>query len=221
MLEKTQVPYGNGTITIIVSSESTTEVKAPDIRFGSYHDTAVACFSEKELDQIAEGSNAQVSFSYVMTDELENPLQERAFDAAIDAESQIRGKINKGVFFEVEASKEIAGEDPSELDTLYEDVEMQMDVPLYLMTPDRVFYAMTDVMGVIDLYEDVDEDAVTLSVDTHSVGTTLLAYQEKKDMTRSRTTKQLISPHYIFIAAIIALALIWLAVERRYKRKRD
>ena len=221
MLEKTQIPYGDGTITIIVSTESATEVKAPDIRFGRYYDTAVACFSDKELDQIADGSSAQVSFSYVMTDELENPQQAQAFEEAIALESQDRGRINKGVFFEVDTSKEIAGEVVGDLDTLYEDVEIQFDIPMYLSSPDRVFIAMTDAKGVIDTDEDVDEDAVTLSVNTHNVGTTLLAYQEKKDMTMVRKTRQLIPPQYLFIAGIIALVLIWIAVDRRYKKNRD
>jgi hypothetical protein len=221
MLEKTQIPYGNGNITIIVSTESTTEVKAPDIRFGRYYDTAVACFSEKELSQIELGSSAQVSFSYVMTDELDNSQQVQAFEEAIALESQNRGRINKGVFFEVEANKEIAGEEVGELDTLYDDVEIQFDIPLYLSSPDRVFMAMTDAKGVIDVDDDVDEDAVTLSVSTHNVGTTLLAYQEKKDMTRARTTKLLIPPQYLAIAGIIALVLLWLAVDKRYKKGRD
>jgi hypothetical protein len=221
MLEKTQIPYGKGTITIIVSTESATEVTAPDIRFGRYYDTAVACFSEKELSQIELGSSAQVSFSYVMTDELENPQQEQAFEEAMALESENRGRINKGVFFEVEASKEIAGEEAEELDTLYDDVEIQYDIPLYLSSPERVFMAMTDAKGVIDIDDDVDEDAVTLSVSTHNVGTTLLAYQEKRDMTISRTSKLLIPPQYLAVAGIIALVLIWLAVDRRYKKDQD
>ena len=56
MHEATQISYGFGVVNIIMNSESTTEIPAPDIRFGDYKETLKSCFTQKELQEIeAEG----------------------------------------------------------------------------------------------------------------------------------------------------------------------
>ena len=69
MYETTQVTYGDGTITVTMSSESDNGVNAPDIRFGDFNQAARCCFTEKELLEISEGESAALNFDFQMADE--------------------------------------------------------------------------------------------------------------------------------------------------------
>ena len=218
MYETTQVTYGEGTITVTMSSESTTEVAAPDIRFGSYESAVKACFSAKELEDISSGQDAQVSFSFIMSDEISDAAELSFFDKAIEEKSQEYGTLHGGVFFDVDASKMIADEEPEELGGFSEDVEMQYDIPLYLTAPDREYFLMTDVMGVCDFAQDTDVGADTLTVSTHSLGTTLLLYQTKSESIVPTEKKLQIKSQHLFLFFIAILVLVWFWVDHKYKK---
>ena len=221
MQETTQITYGEGTVTVIMSTESGTEVAATDIRFGDYYKAMSACLTAKELEEVAEGKNAEINFRYIMTDELADEEAIQHFEAGKERAEMVTGPLESGVYFEVEAVKSIGGEEPSDITTLYDDVELQFEIPRYLIAEKRVYYAMTDVMGVCDLEEDVDEDADTLSVLTHNMGTTLILYQDGKDKSGHNGSGFAIKTQYLCIVGILALAFAWWTMDRRHKKKDD
>lgn len=219
MQETTQVTYGAGNITVEVITESETEVVAPDIRFGDYYRAVEACFTVRELEEISEGSSAFLDFHYVMIDEPGDKSEIKHFEDGIEKAQMLTGPLNSGVYFEVEAQKSVDGNEFNDIDMLYDDIEFQYEIPRYLRAEKRVFYAMTDVKGVCNLEEDVDEDAETLSVSTHNVGTTLVLYQDGKDRAGHNKSGFTIKSQYIFALAIFALGLAWWALEKRYRRR--
>ena len=221
MQEITQVTYGEGTVTVIMSAESATEIAAPDIRFGDYYDSVIACFTAKELGEIEAGTNAQLEFDCLMTDEPSDSAENKHFEDGIKRAEISKGTLQKGFYIEVEAEKTLGDEEADEIDILYDDVEVQFEIPLYLVAEKRVYYAMIDVMGECDLYEDIDEAASTLSISTHNMGTTLILYQDQKDIAQKNSSKFMIKSQYIFVIGIIALALLWWKIDRRYRRDRD
>ena len=218
MQETTQVTYGLGTITVIMSTESETEVAAPAIRFGDYYKAMSACLTAKELDEISEGKNAQVQFTCTMTDEPCNEEEISHFENGIERAEMLTGPLQSGVYFEVEAQKSVDGAEFDEITTLYDDVEVQFDIPLYLVAEKRVYYVMTDVKGVCDIQEDVDEDADTLSINTHNIGTTLILYQDGKDRKNNSGSGFMIKSQYLFVIGIIALGFAWWALEKKYRK---
>ena len=219
MQETTQVSYGEGSVTVVVSSESNTEVAAPDIRFGDYYRAVEACFTVKELQQISEGGSAVLDFKYVMTDELHAEEEAAGFEAGIEKAEMLTGPLNKGVYFEVEATKSIGDEEANGVETLYDDIEFQYEIPRYLVAEKRVYYAITDVKGVCELEDDVDEDADTFSVSTDNIGTTLLLYQDGNAKNDGNTKGFTIKSQYLFVIGIFALGLAWWSLDRRYKRR--
>ena len=218
MQETTQVSYGTGTITITESTQSEIEVAAPDIRFGDYHKAVEACFTAKELEEISEGSSAVLDFKYNMTDKPGDEDEAQSFKEGIEHAEMMTGPLQSGVYFEVEAVKSVGGEAANEIGALYDDVEFQYEIPRYLVAEKRVYYAMTNVMGVCGLEEDVDEAADTLSISTRDVGTTLILYQDGKNQNGQNNSGFMIRKQYLFLMAIVALGLIWWALERRNKR---
>jgi hypothetical protein len=218
MHETTQITYGDGTITVIMNSESLTEVAAPDIRFGSYNKALKACFTAKELEEISAGADAEVTFDFVMRDTLEDKSEEKSFDKAIATEEKNHGVLHKGVFYDVEAAKSIDGEEPIELNGFYEEVEVQFEIPLYLVAEDRYYYIMTDEMGVCSLEADVDEEADTLSVSTDGIGTTLMLYQTEEESLIDNDHSLHIQSHYLIIGGIVLLAVAWLVIDRYNKK---
>jgi hypothetical protein len=220
MHETTQITYGEGTITVTMSSDSLTEVTAPDVRFGDYNAALTACFSEKELVEISEGEDAYVTFDFVMRDELEDPNEEQAFDKAIAGAEKTYGTLHKGVFFDVFASASVGSDQPRDLDRLSSEVELQFGIPLYLVAEDRYYYVMTEENGVINLEEDVDEEADTLSVNTGDIGASLILYQtEKETLVRKDTTLHIHSNH-VFVGGIVVLAIVWLLLDFHHRRNR-
>lgn len=218
MQETTQLTYGIGTVTIIESSQSEIEVAAPDIRFGDYYKAVEACFTARELEEISEGSNAALEFRYSMTDKLDDEEEIQRFEEGIEKAEMLTGSLNSGVYFEVEAEKSVRGGEKSEIDTLYDEVEFQYEIPRYLVAEKRVYYAMTNVMGVCELEKDVDEEADTLSISTRDIGTTLILYQDGKENVSREHSRFAIKTQYLFLLAIVALGLVWWALERRNKR---
>lgn len=218
MQETTQLTYGTGTVTIMESSQSEIEVTAPDIRFGDYYKAVEACFTAKELEEISEGSNAALEFRYSMTDKLDDEDEIQRFEEGIEKAEMLTGSLNGGVYFEVEAEKSVSGGEKNEIDTLYDDVEFQYEIPRFLVAEKRVYYAMTNAMGVCELEKDVDEEADTLSISTRDIGTTLILYQDGKENGTREHSRFAIKTQYLFILAIVALALVWWALERRNKR---
>lgn len=69
-----------------------------------------------------------------------------------------------------------------------------------------------------ELEEDVDVAADTLSISTRNVGTTLMLYQDGKNQSDQNNSGFMIRKQYLFLMAIVALGLIWWALERRNKR---
>lgn len=219
MQETTQVTYGEGTITVMVSTESETEVAAPDIRFGDYYQAVEASFTAKELEEISEGSTAFLDFHYVMTDKLDDEDEASHFESGIERAEMLTGPLKSGVYFEVKAEKSVDGEEINPIDTLYDDIEFQYEIPRYLVAEKRAYYAMTDVMGVCDLEEDVDKDADTLSVSTHNIGTTLVLYQDGRDKAGNDQSGFTLKYQHLFIVAIFALGLAWWALDKRYRQR--
>ncbi|WP_022767495.1 hypothetical protein [Butyrivibrio sp. NC2007] len=218
MQETTQLTYGTGTVTIMESSQSEIEVAAPEIRFGDYYKAVEACFTARELEEISEGSNAALEFRYSMTDELDDEDEVQRFEEGIEKAEMLTGSLNSGVYFEVEAEKSVSGGEKSEIDTLYDEVEFQYEIPRYLVAEKRVYYAMTNVMGVCELEKDVDEEADTLSISTRDVGTTLILYQDGKENDSREHSRFAIKTQYLFLLAIVALVLVWWALERHNRR---
>ncbi len=218
MHETTQIAYGDGTITITMSSESLTEVSAPDVRFGDYNKAVTACFTQKELEEISGGTDAEVNFDFVMRDELSDNSLGKVLDKAIARAEKTNGALHKGVFFDFTADKSIGGEAKQDLDEFYESVEVQFEIPLYLVAEDRYYYVMTSEAGGCELESDIDEEADTLSVSTNGIGTTVLLYQSEEESLVDKATTLHIRSHHLFIGEIILLAVAWIFIDRSYKK---
>ncbi|MBO5620024.1 MAG: hypothetical protein J5959_00160, partial [Butyrivibrio sp.] len=107
-----------------------------------------------------------------------------------------------------------------DLEYLSGDVELQIDIPLYLVAEGRQYYMMANDMGVCQLEEDVDADADTLSISTHSLTTSLLLYQDAKEALKTKQSAFRIRAEYLFLGAILALLIIWRVVERSHKKEK-
>ncbi|WP_034443399.1 hypothetical protein [Butyrivibrio sp. AE2032] len=219
MNEATQISYGKGIVTVVMNSDSETEVAAPNIRFGDYQKAVQATFSEKELETISSGASARMKLDFVMVEELEDKGLESLIKDAINEAEATKGTLHEGMYYEVTATKSINSEQEIPFDSFSEDVEIQVDVPLYLIAQDRDYYLIKSYMGVCELVEDVDHEADTLSVDVHDLSTILMVYQDRSEALTQNPVKTHIKPQYLFIGAIVLLVAIWWHIDRRTNRK--
>lgn len=217
MHETTQVTYGDGTITVTMNSESANEAAAPNVRFGDYNEAAVSCFTEKELEEIFGGENANVNFEIVMSDEAKDEETHNQFLSAIPQPKEGEEAYREGVYFETEATKSVGDDNELPFNSFTKDVEMQFDIPVNLYTEMREYLAVTNVMGVCELNDDFDEDANTLTIMTHNVGTTLLLYRRDADERVDAEGSIRITSKHLISFGIIVLIVIWFVIDRIHK----
>ncbi len=214
MNEATQITYGEGTINIIVESDSTFEVAAPEVRLSNYNGSVTAFFNQKELMEIGAGASATVDLKVTMEDGI-SPSQARELDNAIkEAEVQV-GKLNRSVCYYVEATKTVGDAESESMDTFYESTEVQIGIPLYVMKDDREFFLMNDMLGACELKSDADHDADMLVVDMSRAGTYQLLYRDMgKGLISGGFSRFHIRSEILFVGGIVLLLILWKLIDR-------
>lgn len=216
MHESTQISRGEGTVTVIFNTASTTEVSPPAIRAGDYKQLVDSCFTPKELTYIDEGQNAEVSFTFVMSDEIPSSEVSSQFEVAIANIEKEIGKVNEGVYFDARSTKAIDGSDSS-VDLLKEPVEFQFDVPLYLRKENREYYVLANNKGVCTLLNDLDKETNMITIKADSITDCLILYQDNVPKAESTSKFQITSSH-LFIVSILILVGMWFFVDRVHSR---
>lgn len=216
MHESTQISRGEGTVTVIFNTASTTEISPPAIRAGDYKQLVDSCFTAKELSYIDEGSNAEVSFTFVMSDEIPSSEISSQYEIAIANIEKEIGKVSEGVFFDARSTKAI-GDSDSSVDSLKEPVEILFDVPLYLRKENREYYVLANNKGVCTLLNDIDKEADTITIEANSIANCLILYQDGVPKSESTSKFQITSSH-LFIVSILILVGTWFFVDRVHSR---
>ncbi len=222
MHQVTHISYGEGNVDIVLDSASQTEVSAPEFRFGDYSEVITSCFTPRELDKISEGENAQLTFYFVAYDTVEDGEIYSQYCAAIEEIEQEIGNLNEGVYVEIDAKKAIGNEGAVPVNTLSSDVELQMDIPLYLINEDRSFYFLTSNLGTCELLEDYTPDADVMTINTDSICSGLVLYQDSLESLIEKTDDILhIKAQHLFVAGIVLLIGLWGLIEQLHKRNKE
>lgn len=218
MHESTNISYGSGNVTIIANSDSLTEVSAPIIRAGDYNELITSCLTKKEMNEVFEGESAEIVFNYVMRDDAPSEEVKEQFYEVIDGDRTL-SSYNEGFYMDVSAQKSIGSEPESDIYTLNNEVELQIEIPLFLKKDGRSFACIANNMGVCEVLEDADEEADTLSVSADCVGSYLLLYKDSSISPEHNNTTHR-PTQYIFILGIIALLALWFAIDKLHKQNK-
>ncbi|RKM56411.1 hypothetical protein D6853_06390 [Butyrivibrio sp. X503] len=220
MRETTQITYGDGIVSVELISESKSDIPAPVIRFGDYEKVLESCFTRKELEEIYEGDHASLTFSFVMSDSPEEIEEYDTLVSAVSRASKNFGELSEGIALEVNAVKSVDAGEELTIDNLLGNVELQIEIPLYLIRENREYYLMTDSFGACTLYEDYDNEADTLSVNTNTVGTSMLIYRDTyPGVPVAETSSFGVKPQFIFGGIVIILLVFWNYVTGARKQR--
>ena len=218
MHQVTYISYGEGTVDIVLDSTSRTEVSAPEFRFGDYSKVVTSCFTQKELDRISHGDNAEIIFYFVVSDQAEDDLLNSEYTSAIEQNEIVLGNLNEGLYVDINAVKTFEDGESVPLDNMLSDVDIQMDIPLYLVNEDRAYYYLTNQNGEFELFEDSTPDADVMTLNTDTVSSGLLLYQDISESLIERTSKApSISLQHVFIAGIVCLVALWLFIDHFHR----
>lgn len=219
MHEVTHISYGDGGVDVVLDSSSQTSVAAPDFRFGDYTALVSSCFTPKELDRISEGNTAEITFYFVVTDEIEDELLQEQYQGAIaENEAQV-GNLSEGILIDLSATKAIGGDVPSNLVSCSDDVELQMDVPLFLVKEDRSYYVLADNRGEMILLPDATPEADVLTVKTHNFCPGLLLYQDANESLIQKEDNRLhFDMRNVCFVGIVLLVVLWVFIDRLHKK---
>ena len=220
MHEATQVSYGLGTVNITLNSESRTEQDAPGFRFADYDQVLCSCFTPKELEQIAEGDQAELIFNLVMNDSSKSEDAGNPLYSLTRLQDRIVRNLNEGVYISLDAYKSLGNKEQSQLEMFYEKLDLQLDIPEYLLSEGREFFLYSDYMGSTEVFEDTDEEAETLSVNTNVIGTSMLAYRDFSFVSNAKASyPQGHQSQYLCVIGIIALLLLWKRIDFLNKKE--
>ena len=219
MREVTHISYGHGRVDIVLDSDSQTSVAAPGFRFGDYATLVTSCFSQKELQTIGEGELAQITFYFVVSDEIdEQELFAQYGDAILVNEGKV-GDLHEGIQIDISASKSIADSEPEEFSGISKDVELQMDIPLFLVKEDRYYFFLNDKSGNYAFLEDSTPEADVLTVKTHVFTPGVLLYQDSIESLMPREdTSFKIEMRYVLFAGVVLLAGLWIFIDRLHRK---
>lgn len=219
MREVTHISYGHGRVDIVLDSDSQTSVAAPGFRFGDYATLVTSCFSQKELQTIGEGELAQITFYFVVSDEIdEQELFAQYGDAILVNEGKV-GDLHEGIQIDISASKSIADSEPEEFSVISKDVELQMDIPLFLVKEDRYYFFLNDKSGNYAFLEDSTPEADVLTVKTHVFTPGVLLYQDSIESLMPREdTSFKIEMRYVLFAGVVLLAGLWIFIDRLHRK---
>ncbi len=219
MREVTHISYGHGRVDIVLDSDSQTSVAAPGFRFGDYATLVTSCFSQKELQTIGEGELAQITFYFVVSDEIdEQELFAQYGDAILSNEGKV-GDLHEGIQIDISASKSIADSEPEEFSVISKDVELQMDIPLFLVKEDRYYFFLNDKSGNYAFLEDSTPEADVLTVKTHVFTPGVLLYQDSIESLMPREdTSFKIEMRYVLFAGVVLLAGLWIFIDRLHRK---
>ena len=219
MREVTHISYGHGRVDIVLDSDSQTSVAAPGFRFGDYATLVTSCFSQKELQTIGEGELAQITFYFVVSDEIdEQELFDQYGDAILVNEGKV-GDLHEGIQIDISASKSIADSEPEEFSVISKDVELQMDIPLFLVKEDRYYFFLNDKSGNYAFLEDSTPEADVLTVKTHVFTPGVLLYQDSIESLMPREdTSFKIEMRYVLFAGVVLLAGLWIFIDRLHRK---
>ena len=220
MHETTQITYGLGAVNIILNSESQIVQDDPTFRFTDYDQLLCSCFTPKELEQIAQGDFAELTFNLILKDPLSSDLVGSPLSELEKIPGRIFGEYNEGVYISLDAYKSLGNKEQSELEMFYEKIDLQLDIPVSLVKDNREYYLYTDIMGSTELFEDIDKEVETLSVNTSAMGTSLLLYRDMPHISNAKASYGHVDqPQYLCVIGIIALILLWKKIDLLHKKE--
>ena len=219
MHEVTHISYGNGRVDVVLDSSSQTSIAAPNFRFGDYTTLVSSCFTPKELDRISEGNSAEITFYFVVTDEIEDEVLKLQYQDAIEQNETVIGNLNEGILIDVEAKKAIADDAPTNMISCANDVELQMDVPLFLIKENRSYFVLADKRGEFVLLPDATPDADVITVKTHSFVPGILLYQDPKESLLDKKDSSFrLDMRQVLFGGIVLLAILWVFIDYLHKK---
>ena len=99
MHEATHISYGDGIVNIVLDSSSQTEVSAPGFRFADYNKLITSSFTKKELERIDDGEIAEITFYFVVSDDIDDAEIMRQYEVAVE-EGATHVRVGTGIFGE-------------------------------------------------------------------------------------------------------------------------
>ncbi len=221
MHQVTNISYGEGSVNIVLDSSSQMEVTAPEFRFGDYSSVVTSCFTQKELERISEGENALLTFYFVVSDEVDDEQLLAQYSEAIEKNEEQIGRLTEGIYLDVKASKTISDDKENSLVTLSSAVDVQMDIPLYLIGEGRSYFFLSSNMGNCELIEDVSPDADVLTISTDIMCPGVVLYQDIGESLVERDDKVFsIKTTHLAIIGIAALVILWAVLDRLHKNSK-
>ncbi len=215
MHEVTHISYGEGTVSIALDSTSLTEVNSPNFRFGDYKSVVSSFFTPKELIRIENGESADLTFNFVVSDQPEDESFLEQLHSTINEKETEVGSLHEGLHIDISASKSIANESAQKIDSVADRIELQMDIPLYLVKEDRSYYYLESNMGDYEFISDFDEESNVLTLNTHAIGHGVLLYQDSlESLVEKKDPFINLKSEYLFLGGIVVLAGIWFFLER-------
>ena len=219
MHETTQISYGLGTVDIILNIESPNSFYEPNFHFTDYEQVLYSCLTQKELEQISDGEHAEITFNLNLTNIPDMDITS-SLSRFIEISDRFYNDLENGIFLNLEAYKSLEGGEPIKIEKFSEKTAFQLEIPTDLVKDGREFFLYTDSLGGTELYEDIDKELTTLSVNAGTIGNSVLLYREKSFISASAPGRlPTPNPQYLCVVGIVLLLLLWKRIDFLHKKE--
>ena len=218
--EERKTDYGNGTVIISV------DVEDKDGRRTNYSGSIVgdtesimrAVLTEDDIDAVEKGETVWIRLVVTLISENVPETDREQIEAALTTIAD--KELIPGNYYDLSVLKSIGNGDWEYLTTLYEDIEITLDIDKDLQAEGRTFYILRSHEGAVTMLFDLDDAPETITISSRYFSTYALVYTDSPDAAKVRSDERGCFMHWIILAAALIGEILALLLRRREDKKK-
>ena len=218
--EERKTDYGNGTVIISVDVEDKdgTRTNYSGSIVGDTESIMRAVLTEDDIDAVEKGETVWIRLVVTLISENVPETDREQIEAALTTIAD--KELIPGTYYDLSVMKSVGNEDWEYLTTLYDDIEITLDIDEGLQADGRTFYILRSHEGAVTMLFDLDEEPDTITISSRYFSTYALVYTDSPDMAEPVSEKHNCFMHWFILAVALIGEILALLLRRCEDKKK-
>ena len=215
--EERTISYGDGKVivSVDVEDEGGTKTDYSGSIVGDAESIVKAVLSQDDIDAVASGETVWIKLVVTLISENVPKTDRQQIETALTTIAD--QELIPGTYYDLSVMKSIGNGDWEYLTTLYDDIEITLNIDESLQADGRTFYILRSHEGAVTMLFDLDEAPETITISSKYFSTYALVYTDSPDGAIPISEKHGCIMHWI----ILALALIGELCAIIFRKRKD
>ena len=218
--EERKTDYGNGTVIISVDVEDKdgTRTNYSGSIVGDTESIMRAVLTQDDINAVASGETVWIRLVVTLISEDVPEADREQIEAALTTIAD--KELIPGTYYDLSVMKSVGNGDWEYLTTLYDDIEITLDIDKGLQADGRIFYILRSHEGAVTMLFDLDEEPDTITISSRYFSTYALVYTDSPDMAEPVSEKHNCFMHWFILAAALIGEILALLLRRHEDKKK-